>query len=112
MLDPYAKLIGRDVRRADELFGYRFDDPEADLSFDQRDSAPYAPLATVIDPEFTWGDDRSSTRTLPWHKTVIYELHVKGFTHRRTPEVPGKASGQLRRPGFGSGHHALHRAWV
>ena len=42
VLDPYAKLIGRDVRWADELFGYRFDDPEADLSFDDRDSAPYA----------------------------------------------------------------------
>ncbi len=47
VLDPYAKLIGRDVRWADELFGYRFDDPELDLSFDDRDSAPYAPLAMV-----------------------------------------------------------------
>ncbi len=90
VLDPYAKLIGRDVRWADELFGYRFDDPEADLSFDQRDSAPYAPLATVIDPAFTWGDDRSP-RT-PWHKTVIYELHVKGFT-QKNPEVPEKLRG-------------------
>ena len=59
VLDPYAKLIGRDARWADELFGYKFDHPEADLSFDDRDSAPYAPLATVIDPAFTWGDDRS-----------------------------------------------------
>jgi isoamylase len=90
VLDPYAKLIGRDVRWADEVFGYRFDDPQADLSFDDRDSAPYAPLATVIDPAFTWGDDRPP-RT-PWHKTVIYELHVKGFT-QKNPEVPEKLRG-------------------
>ena len=90
VLDPYAKLIGRDVRWADELFGYRFDDSEADLSFDERDSAAYAPLATVIDPAFTWGDDRLP-RT-PWHKTVIYELHVKGFT-QKNPEVPEKLRG-------------------
>ena len=90
VLDPYAKLIGRDVRWADELFGYRLDDAAADLSFDDRDSAPYAPLATVIDPAFTWGDDRSP-RT-PWHKTVIYELHVKGFT-QLNPLVPEKLQG-------------------
>ena len=63
---------------------------QADLSFDDRDSAPYAPLATVIDPAFTWGDDRPP-RT-PWHKTVIYELHVKGFT-QKNPEVPEKLRG-------------------
>jgi isoamylase len=90
VLDPYAKLIGRDVRWADELFGYRLDDPLADLSFDDRDSAAFAPLAVVIDPAFTWGDDRSP-RT-PWHKTVIYELHVKGFT-QLNPEVPEKLRG-------------------
>jgi isoamylase len=86
VLDPYAKSIGRDVRWADELFGYRLGDPEADLSFDERDSAAYAPLAVVIDPAFTWGNDRPP-RT-PWHKTIIYELHVKGFTqlHAEVPE--------------------------
>ena len=61
--------------------------PSADLSFDDRDSAAFAPLAAVIDPAFTWGDDRPP-RT-PWHKTVIYELHVKGFTqlHPGVPET-------------------------
>ena len=63
---------------------------QADLSFDDRDSAPYAPLAMVIDPAFTWGDDRPP-RT-PWHKTVIYELHVKGFT-QQNPDVPEKLRG-------------------
>ena len=78
LLDPYAKSIGRDVRWADEVFGYCVGDPEADLSFDERDSAAYAPLGVVIDTAFTWGDDRPP-RT-PWHKTLIYEMHVKGFT--------------------------------
>src|SRR5262249_42956756 len=49
VLDPYAKSIGRDVQWADELFAYKLDDPDADLSFDDRDSAACAPLGLVID---------------------------------------------------------------
>ena len=90
VLDPYAKSIGRDVRWADELFAYRMGDPDADRSCDDRDSAAYAPLAVVIDPAFTWGDDRPPR--IPWHKTVIYELHVKGFTQRH-PDVPERLRG-------------------
>ncbi len=90
VLDPYAKLIGRELKWSDEVFAYKFGDPAADLSFDDRDSAPYAPLASVIDSAFTWGDDRPP-RT-PWHKTVIYELHVKGFT-QLNPLVPENLRG-------------------
>ncbi len=90
VFDPYAKAVGRMTRWSDELFGYRIGDPEADLSFDTRDSAPFAPLAVVIDAAFTWGDDRPP-RT-PWHKTLIYELHVKGFTQQH-PEVPARIRG-------------------
>jgi glycogen operon protein len=90
LLDPYAKGIGRDVRWADELFGYRMADPEGDLSFDDRDNAAYAPLGMVIDPAFTWGNDQPP-RT-PWHKTIIYEVHVKGLTQLH-PEVPEKIRG-------------------
>ncbi len=85
VLDPYAKRIGRPLKWDDSLFGYKVGDPEADLSFDDRDSAAYAPLASVIDPAFTWGDDRPPHT--PWHKTVIYELHVKGFT-QLNPNIP------------------------
>ena len=85
LLDPYAKGIGRDVKWADEVFGYRLGDPKIDLSFDDRDSAAYAPLAMVIDPAFTWGSDRHPHT--PWHKTIVYELHVKGFTHLH-PALP------------------------
>jgi len=90
VLDPYAKAIGRDLRWADELFAYRMGDPEGDFSFDERDNAACAPLAAVIDPAFTWGDDRHP-RT-PWHKMIIYELHVKGFTQLH-PEIPEKLRG-------------------
>jgi glycogen operon protein len=86
VMDPYAKSVARTIRWADEMFGYRVGDPEADLSFDDRDNAAYAPLAAVVDPAFTWGDDRPP-RT-PWHNTVIYEAHVRGFSklHPALPE--------------------------
>jgi len=80
VMDPYAKAVARTVRWADEMFGYRVGHADQDLAFDDRDSAPFAPLAAVVDPAFTWGDDRPP-RT-PWHNTVIYEMHVRGFTMR------------------------------
>jgi glycogen operon protein len=85
LLDPYARAIGRDLRWDDSLFGYEIGDPASDLSFDDRDSAAFCPLASVVDTAFTWGDDRRP-RT-PWHRTLIYEVHVKGFTMRH-PGVP------------------------
>ncbi|HET6423988.1 MAG TPA: glycogen debranching protein GlgX [Planctomycetaceae bacterium] len=90
VLDPYAKGIGRNVRWCDEVWGYTIGNPEGDLSFDERDSAHAAPLAVVIDPAFTWGDDRNPRR--PWHETIIYEVHVKGFT-KLHPDVPEELRG-------------------
>jgi isoamylase len=90
VLDPYAKGIGRDLTWDDSLFGYKIGPGSDDLTFDTRDSAPFAPLASVIDTAFTWGDDRPP-RT-PWHKTLIYEMHVKGFT-QLMPDVPDKIRG-------------------
>jgi glycogen operon protein len=85
VLDPYAQAIGRNVRWDDDLFGYRLGDPLQDLSFDGRDNAAHAPLAAVADTAFSWGDDRPLR--IPWHRTVIYEVHVKGFT-KLNSEVP------------------------
>jgi glycogen operon protein len=90
VLDPYAVALGRDLKWDDSLFGYKVGDPGADLSFDDRDDAAFSPLASVLDTAFTWGDDRPP-RT-PWHKTLIYEMHVKGFSMRH-PEVPEKLRG-------------------
>jgi glycogen operon protein len=88
VLDPYAKLLGRPLWWNDSLFGYKIG--RDDLSRDERDSGPFAPLGAVVEPAFTWGNDRPP-RT-PWHKTLIYEVHVKGFT-RRMPGVPEKLRG-------------------
>jgi isoamylase len=90
VLDPYARGIGRDLRWDDSLFGYKIGDAAADLSFDDRDNARFAALGAVIDPAFTWGEDRRP-RT-PWHKTLIYEAHVKGFT-KQHPEIPEHVRG-------------------
>jgi len=85
LIDPYARAIVGDLRWDDALFGYTIGHPEGDLSFDERDSAPFMPRCKVIDPAFTWGND--APPDIAWHETVIYELHVRGFTQRH-PDVP------------------------
>jgi isoamylase len=90
LLDPYAKAIAGTVRWSDALFGYTLGHPEQDLSSDGRDSAPDAPKCVVVDPAFSWGNDVPPAT--PWHKTIIYELHVKGFTMRH-PAVPPELRG-------------------
>ncbi len=82
LLDPYAKAVAGEVRWSGEVFGYRPDDPNA---ADERDSAPFMPRSVVTNPFFDWSDDRSPRR--PLNESVIYEVHVKGFT-RRHPEIP------------------------
>lgn len=91
VLDPYAKAIGRALRWDPSMFGYRIG-RESDPGTE--DNAAFAPLGAVIDTAFTWGDDRPP-RT-PWHKTIIYECHVKGLTKlhpRIPPELRGTYSG-------------------
>ena len=90
LLDPYAKAIGRDLTWSNAMFGYTIGDPKEDLSFDNHNNGAFAPLAAVIDPAFTWGNDQPP-RT-PWHKTVIYELHVRGFT-KLHPDIPESLRG-------------------
>jgi glycogen operon protein len=85
LLDPYARAIDGTIRWDDAVFGYEVGHQDADLRRDDRDSAPYVPKAVVVDTAFTWGGDRP-LRTA-WNQTVIYELHVKGFTATH-PDVP------------------------
>jgi isoamylase len=90
LLDPYAKQITGELKWSDSHFGYRIGHRLEDLSFDRRDSAPGMLKSMVIDPAFTWGTDQPP-RT-PWHRSVIYELHVKGFTIQHS-HVPASLRG-------------------
>ncbi len=71
------------------LFGYKMESGD-DLTFDDRDSAPYNRRSRVIDPAFTWGRHRKPN--VPWDKTIFYEAHVKGMT-KLDPRVPEKLRG-------------------
>jgi isoamylase len=84
LIDPYAKAISGTIEWSDAMFGYRIGDAAADLSKDDRDNAGNVAKCVVIDQAFTWGGDQL-LRTA-WDQTVIYEVHVKGFTARH-PDV-------------------------
>ena len=90
LIDPYAKAIAGNIDWSDALFGYRIGDPKADLSLDDRENAGSIPKCVVVDQAFTWGGDQL-LRT-PWDRTVIYEVHVHGFTARH-PDVPPNLRG-------------------
>jgi isoamylase len=90
LLDPYAMQIVGVLRWSDALFGYTPGHRREDLSYDRRDSAGGMPKCKVIDPAFTWGDDRGPE--VPWHEMVIYELHVRGYTMQH-PDVPPQLRG-------------------
>jgi len=78
LLDPYAKAVCGSPERWDEMFGYVIGHPDKDLSFDERDNATVAPKGMVVDTHFKWRDRHHVRR--PFHETVIYEVHVKGFS--------------------------------
>jgi isoamylase len=90
LLDPYGKQIQGTIRWSDSQFGYRVGHKQEDLSFDRRDDAAGMPKNRVIDSAFTWGAD--APPRIPWHETIIYELHVKGFTMCH-PDVPAQLRG-------------------
>ena len=78
LIDPYAKAIAGRVDWSEEMFGYTIGHPDGDLSMDARDNAARVPKSVVVDPTFSWGADLSPRR--PLDETVIYEVHVKGFS--------------------------------
>lgn len=78
LLDPYAKAIDGILEIHETHLGYEADHPDEDLSFSKTDSAPHMPKSIVVDPAFDWESDRPLA--IPFHKTVIYEAHVKGLT--------------------------------
>jgi isoamylase len=88
--DPYARAVSGVLSWHDALFGYVIGHTDADLSKDDRDSAPYQAKCMVIDEAFSWGDD--TPPHIPWDRTIIYEVHVKGFS-KLNPKIPQELRG-------------------
>jgi len=88
LLDPYAKAVDGQVHWDPAVYGYPLggDDRETTTT----DSTPFVPRSVVTNPWFDWGEDHPLRR--PWHETIVYELHVKGFTMLH-PDVPPELRG-------------------
>ncbi|WP_329036778.1 glycogen debranching protein GlgX [Streptomyces sp. NBC_01725] len=87
LLDPYARAISGSIDWNESVYGYHFGKPD---SRNDMDSAPHTMTAVVVNPYFDWGDDRRP-RT-DYHRTVIYEAHVKGLTMLH-PDLPEELRG-------------------
>ncbi|MEW2496793.1 glycogen debranching protein GlgX [Streptomyces nodosus] len=93
LLDPYARAVDGDFRLPPEVYGHVRDWPEqhvADTVRDERDSAPHVPKGVVVHDDDDWADDHRPQT--PWADSVLYELHVRGFT-RLHPEIPEELRG-------------------
>jgi glycogen operon protein len=90
LMDPYALAIAGKPNWDAPLFGYRLGDPAEDLSRDEEDDACGVPKGVVTTSHFDWENDRPPLTAL--HDTIVYELHVKGFTASH-PEIPPEMRG-------------------
>jgi isoamylase len=88
LLDPYAKAVDGLWEWSDAIYPYHFSDPET--SKNDLDDAAFVATSVVINPFFDWGNDRQPNT--PWHRTVVYETHVKGFS-RTHPNIPEELRG-------------------
>src|ERR1700709_1394545 len=90
LLDPYARNHVGELKWDPACFGYTIGAEGDDLTFDERDSAPFMPKCVVVDQGF---DGKENIKPLvAWDQTVFYETHVRGFT-KRHPDVPEKLRG-------------------
>ncbi|MDX2151574.1 MAG: glycogen debranching protein GlgX [Bryobacteraceae bacterium] len=90
LIDPYARALAGTVNWNEPLFAYQFDSPEQDLSCDPRDSCAGVPKGVVTNTHFDWSNDRPPL--IPMHESIIYEVHVKGFT-KLHPDIPEELRG-------------------
>ncbi|HYV64917.1 MAG TPA: glycogen debranching protein GlgX [Myxococcales bacterium] len=88
LLDPYARAIEGHPQWNEALYGYHFNDQDG--APNGTDSAPFMPRAVVVNPWFDWTDDRPPR--WGWNDTIVYEVHVKGFT-KRHPGIPENLRG-------------------
>jgi isoamylase len=85
LIDPYARALSSMVRWSDAMYGYPLGSKQKDLLIDKTDSGPGLPKSVVIDQSFDWGNDTHPNT--PLYKSVIYEMHVRGFT-KLHPDIP------------------------
>jgi isoamylase len=90
LIDPYGRAIAGTIEWDDSLFGYEVGDKDEDLKISNSDSAPFIPKSVVVDNSFDWEGDRAPK--VPYHQSIIYETHVKGFT-RMHPDIPKEVQG-------------------
>jgi len=90
LLDPYAKAISGEMVWDDAVFGYQIGGADGDLSFSMADSGPFVPKSLVADLNYDWEGDTSPK--IPYGQSVIYELHVKGFS-KLNPHIPENLRG-------------------
>jgi isoamylase len=90
LIDPYARALAGEINWDAPVFGYKIGDPAEDLSCDTGDDAWAVPKSVVTTSHFDWENDRPPLT--PLHDSVLYELHVKGFTARH-PEIPPELRG-------------------
>lgn len=90
LLDPYAREFIGQLRWDPACFGYTIGADGHDLSFDERDSAPFVPKSVVVDPGFDWKQNLKPL--VPWDRTILYETHVRGYT-KLHPAVPEQLRG-------------------
>jgi glycogen operon protein len=90
LIDPYARALAGALNWDAPVFGYKLGDPGVDLSFDENDDAWGIPKSVVSTSHFDWENDRPPLR--PLHDSIIYELHVKGFTALH-PDIPPEIRG-------------------
>lgn len=90
LIDPYAKAIAGDVIHDESIFGYPWETNDEDLGFSNYDDAKYIPKCVVVDELFNWEGDK--LLRIPTHESVIYEVHVKGFTQTH-PDIPENLRG-------------------
>jgi glycogen operon protein len=90
LIDPYARELTGSLKWDPACFGYTIGAPEEDLSFDERDSAPFVPKAVVVDAGYDWL--KTTTPRVPWDRTIVYEAHVRGYT-KLHPAVPERYRG-------------------
>jgi isoamylase len=109
LLDPYARQLRGELRWHDALYGYRIGHGRADLSYDRRNSADYLPKAVVADDRYEWDGDHPPR--VPWSETVIYELHLKGWS-RLNERIPSRERGTFGALGHPASIDYLRRLGV